>query len=104
MEQKGGWQEVRLIDADALMKRAEKLENEPWNKEVAPYNWAQAYVTLQEELENAPTVDAVPVVRCKDCKYYNTSCCADGFGWCERNGSGHGSTDDWFCADGEKRE
>lgn len=44
-----------------------------------------------------------PVVRCKDCKYYNKAGCSADFGWCERNGSGHGSTDDWFCADGERR-
>lgn len=50
-----------------------------------------------------PNVDAAPVVRCRDCKHYNTNGCADGFGWCERNGDGHGSTDDWFCADGERR-
>lgn len=43
------------------------------------------------------------IVRCKDCKYYDTKDCADGFGWCNRNGTGHGSTDDWFCADGERR-
>lgn len=41
------------------------------------------------------------LVRCKNCKHYNTSSCADGFGWCERSGHDHGCTDDWFCADGE---
>lgn len=49
-----------------------------------------------------PAVDATPVVRCKDCRYYNTNYCGDEFGWCERNGIGHGTSDDWFCADGEK--
>ena len=44
------------------------------------------------------------IVRCKDCKYFNTFGCEDGFGWCERNGSGHGSTTLWFCADGERSE
>lgn len=54
------------------------------------------------KIQKQRTVDAVPVVRCKDCRYYNTNYCGDGFGWCERNGIGHGTSDDWFCADGEK--
>ena len=55
---------------------------------------------------DAPAVDAVPVVRCKDCIYYNMNYCGDGFGWCERKGIGigHGTSDDWFCAGGEAKE
>ena len=26
--------------------------------------------TIQQAIDNAPTIDAVPVVRCKDCTYY----------------------------------
>lgn len=44
----------------------------------------------------------VQVVRCKDCKHYNIIGCSEGFGWCEKYGSGH--TDDWFCADAERKE
>lgn len=55
-----------------------------------------------EDVMALPAVDAAPVVRCKECRYYNTNFCGDGFGWCERNGIGHGTSDDWFCADGEK--
>ena len=44
----------------------------------------------------------VKVVRCKYCRYYNMNYCGDGFGWCERKGIGHGTSDDWFCADGER--
>ena len=29
------------------------------------------------------TADVVHVVRCAKCRHYNTSGCADGFGWCE---------------------
>lgn len=57
---------MRLIDADALMQTYAKFvapsnnsdfENEPtWNDAVSL-------------LESAPTVDAVEVVRCKDCTY-----------------------------------
>ena len=40
-----------------------------------------------------PAVDAVPVVRCKDCRYFKTRLC--------ENEDNH---DDWFCADGERKE
>ena len=44
-------------------------------------------------LLHAPTVDAVPVVRCKDCKYFKTPLCQN-----ENN------YDNWFCADGERKD
>ena len=49
---------MRLIDAD-------KLEmSEYWGNERC-FDYVDA-----EDIDNAPTVDAVPVVRCKDCKHY----------------------------------
>lgn len=45
-------------------------------------------------LEDAPTVDAVEVVRCRDCKHYMTIHCT-----CD----GCCISDDWYCADGERR-
>ena len=45
----------RLIDANALIEEA--------NAEGA-YGYVDAF-----QIANAPTVDAVEVVRCKDCKY-----------------------------------
>ena len=44
------------------------------------------------------------LVTCKECKHYNNKGCSEGFGWCKRNGNRHGSSDDWFCADGEAKE
>ena len=38
-------------------------------------------------------VDAVPVVRCKDCKYFKTRLCEN-----------EDSSDGWFCADGERKD
>lgn len=60
------------------------------------------------ELDKIPTVDAVPVVRCKDCKYaYMTD---DGYcNWCDIMADLLGLEyddihlpGDWFCADGKK--
>lgn len=43
-------------------------------------------------------VDAVPVTRCGDCKWYDTEL------HCKLNGFGCGRSPDWFCADGKKEE
>jgi len=48
--------------------------------------------------------EMVPVVRCKDCKYYNTTCYSAGFGWCENDVVNTGVFDNFFCAEGERRE
>ena len=45
-------------------------------------------------------IDAVPVVRCKDCKHYNTINCSKGFGWCENMDRGTG--DNFYCANGKQ--
>ena len=42
-------------------------------------------------------IDAVPVVRCKDCKHYNTIGCSKGFGWCEN--MDRGTSDNFYCAE-----
>lgn len=61
------------------------------------------WFAVEDAVENAPTVDAVPVVRCKDCKY----CYAEGFvnvrNVCEKHYDFGNVDDDWFCADGERR-
>ena len=48
---------MRLIDADALMSAV--MAQDVVDKSVA-----------KRLILQAPTVDAVPVVRCKDCEYY----------------------------------
>lgn len=52
---------MRLIDADVLRVRLEGMMKAPWNAQSAPYCWAHAYEAMQEELDNAPTVEAEPV-------------------------------------------
>ena len=47
---------MRLIDADALIKEA--------NEESA-YGYVDA-----KQIADAPTIDAVEVVRCRECKYW----------------------------------
>ena len=63
--------------------------------------WAEAIEFAIDTVKKAKSIDAVKVVRCKKCEHYNTSCCADGFGWCEKHN--RGEMDDDFCSHGERR-
>ena len=56
----------RLIDAEHLKKRATDWEGDCWD------NYAQSTEDFLEYIDNEPTVDAVEVVRCKDCKWWET--------------------------------
>jgi hypothetical protein len=40
------------------------------------------------------------IVRCKDCKHYNTIGCSKGFGWCEN--IDRGTSDNFYCANGKQ--
>lgn len=86
---------MRPIDADALKK---KISDVYENK------------NIYQMIDEMPTVDAVPVVRCKDCKHgqpmvytHAERPCI----MCSHLGSGFFArvfNPKWFCADGEKAE
>ena len=61
---------MRLIDADALVKYFEGLAVSLANVEC--FDAADATQTAAETLKLAPTIDAEPVVRCKDCQHWGT--------------------------------
>jgi hypothetical protein len=63
---------MRLIDADALKDMMLQAYNDallefdvPWKKKMAH----SVTLSFMADIDEAPTVDAVPVVRCKDCKH-----------------------------------
>lgn len=97
-----GKEKRRLIDADALIRRFESLANDDWNKETGT-TWANAFEEPANMVDDAPTIDAVPVVRCRDCEYGEQdeigrwSCRSLGCQVGDEDGSG-------YCADGERRE
>ena len=80
---------MRLIDADALPIDVMLIDDEE-----------ELVFVSQYDIDHAPTVDAVPVVRCKDCTYYDSEpggdimMCYNGLGWTEQND---------FCSKGERR-
>ena len=54
--------EKRLIDANALISYMDECSKE--SRFRVYYGYAASFINA------APTVDAVPVVRCRDCKHY----------------------------------
>ena len=62
---------MRLIDADLVIDTVNEFKGKNRKTDLG--------IKLVEEIvSNAPTVDAEPVVRCKDCKYYREQ------GYCSR--------------------
>lgn len=95
---------MRLINAERYAEKMRDHANilrDDSPRSIVVAMAAMSYDIAANEVMKEPVIDAVPVVRCRDCKHYNAACCAPGFGWCERSGHDRVTTDDWFCADGE---
>lgn len=96
---------MRLIDADAM----EKTILDFWGCDPAycmdlnGWDSARADVCTLERLKNAPTVDAVPVVRCKDCRHRDPEDHKCDCGEMERQGCPFRVDDDYYCAYGERK-
>lgn len=75
---------MRLIDADELILAAQQ-------------DGAYGYVS-DKEIADAPTVEAVPVIRCVDCVHIG---CDEGATWCTHP---RWVQLDGYCANGERRE
>lgn len=65
---------MRLIDADATLELLRSLGSRDYRREKGTIMDAMKMMAYPEY---TPTVDAVPVVRCKDCKHWKH---ADGIG------------------------
>ena len=84
-----------LIDANTLLRHKRKMSGADFGGEF----WDEA--VLASDIKNAPTVDAVEVVRCKDCKWLydemDDYCCRSHRGLvriCENS----------FCSYGERKD
>ena len=77
----------RLIDADAFLK---DILTAGIGKTIIEYSESDIGYMIRKR----PTIDAVPVVRCKDCKHrFEDS-------WCEYVDD----DDNFYCARGERKE
>lgn len=92
---------MRLIDADELWKQMKELyeqraeEANMTGDRVVCVTWHDAVVFIK----NAPAVDAVEVVRCIECRYYETTTCP--VSYMRIASRGRFKT---FCSWGEKKE
>lgn len=117
---------MRLIDADATIKYLREFRCKDCDRRKGMKNGKIRFCyeiggvpcracdigdTIDYFLDDAisPTIDAVPVVRCENCIYFepnnyeegdSTGRCRNRYSPCENQ-----QTDmTWFCADGEKKE
>lgn len=67
---------MRLIDADEF---EDALENTEYDISPAYEPDGYSHKLICEVLEETPTVDAVPVVRCQKCIFYDPANCSN---WC----------------------
>jgi len=93
---------MRLIDADAVYKILESCEIRKATIGNPLTDWEYGYTCgierAESEIECATTVDAVPVIRCKDCKWYE-------FDEKLHCGLPHGiRLKDDYCSDAERKE
>ena len=86
---------MRLIDANKLLQEIEFDYDLDYGETlIDPRDFADAVC-------DSPTVDAVPVVRCKECKHMRR----DNVGvFCKVWNGYNGFGEDGFCSYGEKRE
>lgn len=103
--------DVRLIDANAL----ENVLHEKVKTLADENGWHDHYVTGFDDaityVEDAPTIDAVQVVRCRECKYRGYDACPmchDEYTYDEDDGGDYftvdNTTDDGFCHMGAKMD
>ena len=90
---------MRLIDADWVLAHIKpyELSDEDWS-----VTGGTAIRLICNAINQAPTIDAVPVVRCKDCKYFglndeNVPYCSNPFGLDDLEPNG-------FCGYGREKD
>lgn len=82
---------MRLIDADALVSALNNGRLKEQTGRAVPFNAGVAFALTM--VEYAQTIDAVPVVRCKDCFLFGECKAAE---WYGENGNG-------YCSVGDRR-
>ena len=96
---------MRLIDIDAL-PNYKLIGTMALGSERSP---AELRIVLWEDIKSMPTIDAAPVVRCKNCKHFNLQtheCENESLSTDHEGGASYSLTfyDDDFCSYGEWRE
>ena len=88
---------MRMIDADQMAVDESDAYMSAQVQITDDLKWLvnfAAHSKIQKIIADTPTVDAVPVVRCKDCKHRHSD------SWCEYVDD----DDNFYCARGEQEE
>ena len=110
---------MRLIDADATIKYLREFRCKDCDRRKGMKNGKIRFCyeigdvpcracdigdTIDYFLDEdiSPTVDAMPVVLCKDCENGGIDSTSYPHYWCSAHSEYH--VPDWFCADGERKE
>lgn len=94
---------MRLIDADALTRTMylKSFETDDGRQRWDSGLWIR-YKIFEEARDEQPIVDAVPLIRCKDCKYQLTN--FDEEEQCPIYTESYKMDDMFFCPYGERSE
>lgn len=108
--------DMRLVDADEMaVNESEAYMKVNAREDVSPITQGINSVVhrkIQELIANTPTIDAVPVVRCRECKWQHTLDCPMNYevatyheydGHCTYLGS-NACNDDGFCWCGDRED
>ena len=104
---------MRLCDLDEI-----KIQVKRQNEDCHGYSgnkkaiYREAILAVRSILHSAKAIDAVPVVRCRECKHRSTEDCPMYFHssyWHEGyeeyvDDHTHHTEDDYFCQEGERKE
>lgn len=95
---------MRLIDADAFRTEFERIHSKHFAKSKEKFI-VDTFKAVFKRIDKAPTVDAVAVVRCRDCKHcYLAGKAPFMYYACDiANGLGAGCKEDDFCSYGERK-
>lgn len=88
----------RLIDADVLIH---KLKTAIELGQKVDESVTELHAVLGD-VESMPTIDAVPVIRCKDCRHAHKGAFNPGYKRCDYNGEIKSPQD--FCSWAERKE
>lgn len=91
----------KLINADDLIAKLNEMSNEP-DYQHPDEDWCCGVYMALGAVQEAPAIEAVPVVRCKNCKYGDYYGCSNDMVYCMVH-SRYTNVND-FCSYGEKEE
>ena len=96
---------MRLIDADWVLEHTKpyELSDEDWS-----VTGGTAIRLIHNAIDGSPTIDAVPVVRCRECKHLNVVNRKELYAHCPKTNTVflpfELDTREHFCSLGERKE